>query len=141
MSETFVTIAKFTYSSEAQIVKGRLEDDGIPVFLSDNFTIDTDPLVSNAIGGVKVKVYKEDEQRALETLKEISKYSTDDHGNAIHCPNCDSTRIEYFSNVKDVKSLIHFLFGFFISGLPWYVRHQYQCEECSLKFNLEKEEN
>ena len=46
MSETFKTIARFQYSSEAQIIKGRLEADGIQVFLSDNLTIDTDPLVS-----------------------------------------------------------------------------------------------
>ena len=29
MSETFVTVARFQYSSEAQIIKGRLEADGI----------------------------------------------------------------------------------------------------------------
>ncbi|WP_299520789.1 DUF2007 domain-containing protein [Winogradskyella sp.] len=49
MQDTFVTIARYQYSSEAQIVKGRLEADGIEVFLRDNITIDTDPLVSNAI--------------------------------------------------------------------------------------------
>ena len=37
----FVTIAKYQYSSEAQIAKGRLEADGIDVFLADNLTIDT----------------------------------------------------------------------------------------------------
>ena len=109
--------------------------------MGDNFTVDTDPLVSNAIGGVKLKVYKEDEERARKVLSEIAQYSIDDEGNALHCPNCNSTKIEYFSNVKDFKSLIHFLFGFFISGLPWYVRHQYQCEECSIKFNLKTDKN
>ena len=58
MSETFKTIAKFQYSAEALIVKGRLEAEGIQVFLTDNHTIDTDPLVSNAIGGVKLKKVK-----------------------------------------------------------------------------------
>lgn len=43
-NETFTTVAVFQYSSEAQIVKGRLESDGIEVFLADNLTIDTDPL-------------------------------------------------------------------------------------------------
>ena len=56
MQDTFVTIARFPYSTEAQIVKGRLEADGIEVFLRDNINIDTDPLVSQAIGGVKLKV-------------------------------------------------------------------------------------
>ncbi|WP_373517624.1 ATP-dependent dethiobiotin synthetase BioD, partial [Pricia sp.] len=49
-NEIFTTVARFQYSSEAQIVKGRLEADGISVFLSDNITIDTDrvkELISN----------------------------------------------------------------------------------------------
>ena len=50
----FRKIASFQYSSEAIIYKGRLESEGIAVFMRDNFTIDTDPLVSNAVGGVKI---------------------------------------------------------------------------------------
>ncbi|NJW54799.1 DUF2007 domain-containing protein, partial [Salinimicrobium sp. CDJ15-91] len=59
MKEIFSTVAVFQYSAEAQIIKGRLESEGINSFLVDNHTIDTDPLVSNAIGGVKLKVQKE----------------------------------------------------------------------------------
>ena len=36
MQDTFVTIARFPYSTEAQIAKGRLEAVGIEVFLRDN---------------------------------------------------------------------------------------------------------
>ena len=71
MSNTFTTIARFQYSTEAQIVKGRLEADGIKVFLTDNLTIDTDPLVSNAIGGVKLKVLSEQYDEAKEILDSI----------------------------------------------------------------------
>lgn len=55
MKETFSRVAVFQYSAEAQIIKGRLEAEGIETFLADNHTIDTDPLVSNAIGGVKLR--------------------------------------------------------------------------------------
>jgi len=91
MSEIFKTTATFQYSYEAQIVKGRLESDGIKVFLFDDLTIDTDPLVSNAIGGVKVKVLANQEQEAIQVLKLIKKYSVDD-GNSINCPNCNSEK-------------------------------------------------
>ncbi|WP_342662741.1 hypothetical protein [Gelidibacter mesophilus] len=63
-NETFTTVAVFQYSTEAQIIKGRLESDGIEVFLSDNLTIDTDPLVSNAIGGIKLKVLSHQAEEA-----------------------------------------------------------------------------
>ena len=64
MEQLFTTIAVFTYCSEAKIIKGRLESEGIEVFLSDELTIDTDPLVSNAIGGVKLKVFTENVEKA-----------------------------------------------------------------------------
>ena len=103
MSQTFTTIAKFQYSSEAQIIKGRLESDGIQVFLSDNLTIDTDPLISNAIGGVKLKVLSKDVEKAEQILKSIQKYSLDDEGSLIKCPKCNSEHIQLFSTIKNLK--------------------------------------
>ena len=136
MSNTFKTIARFQYSSEAQIIKGRLEADGIQVFLSDNLTIDTDPLVSNAIGGVKLKVLSSQALEAQHILESIRKYSIDDDGNTIHCPNCKSEKIELFSTIKDAKSLFWFLFGVLFSSLPFYTKHKYKCEDCKTEFDL-----
>ncbi|PWI30524.1 hypothetical protein DI383_03480 [Flavobacteriaceae bacterium LYZ1037] len=136
MTETFKTIARIQYSSEAQIIKGRLEAEGIEVFLSDNLTIDTDPLVSNAIGGVKLKVLSHQSEDAKEILESIRKYSMDDEGNSISCPNCHNEKIELFSTIKDAKSLIWFIFGVLFSGLPFYTRHKYRCETCQTEFDL-----
>ncbi|WP_339707427.1 DUF2007 domain-containing protein [uncultured Kriegella sp.] len=134
--EIFSTVASFQYSSEAQIVKGRLEAEGIPVFLSDNLTIDTDPLVSNAIGGVKLKVRSKDEGDAINILKSINRYSIDDLGNKIVCPNCHSKKVDYFTNVKDLKSLVSFLVGFMFGVLPFYTKYEYRCDNCKNKFNI-----
>ncbi|MDO5978631.1 DUF2007 domain-containing protein [Flavivirga spongiicola] len=136
MSDTFKTIARFQYSSEAQIIKGRLEAEGIQVFLSDNLTIDTDPLVSNAIGGVKLKVLSSQALKAQHILNTIEKYSIDDEGNTINCPNCKSEKVELFSTIKDAKSLFWFIFGFLFSSLPFYTKHKYKCEDCKNEFNL-----
>lgn len=136
MSDTFKTIAKFQYSSEAQIIKGRLESEGIQVFLSDNLTIDTDPLISNAIGGVKLKVLSEDTLKARHILDSIQKYSIDDEGNAIQCPNCKGEQIELFSTITDFKSFFSFLIGFLFGTLPFHTRHIYKCEECKTEFDL-----
>lgn len=136
MEETFSTVARFQYSSEAQIIKGRLEAEGIKVFLGDQWTIDTDPLVSNAIGGIKLKVYTQDEDRAIEILDSLSKYSVGDKGEAIECPACGSDRIEYFTNVKGVKSFFFFALSFLMAALPIYTRRQYRCENCGNKFNF-----
>lgn len=136
MSDTFKTIARFQYSTEAQIIKGRLEADGIQVFLSDHLTIDTDPLVSNAIGGVKLKVRSQDALKAQHILESIKKYSVDDDGNTINCPNCGSINIQLFSTIKDVKSLFWFIFGVLFSSLPFYTKHKYRCEACKTEFDI-----
>lgn len=130
MENTFVTIATFQYSAEAQIVKGRLEADGIQVFLRDNVTIDTDPLVSNAIGGVKLKVLAEDENEAREILESIKMYALDNNGNAITCPNCKQNRLELYSTITDFKSFVSFLLGLLTLTLPFSARYQYKCTDC-----------
>lgn len=136
MSNTFKTIARFQYSTEAQIIKGRLEADGIQVFMSDNFTIDTDPLVSNAIGGVKLKVLSKDALKAQHILDSIHKYSVDDEGNSLHCPNCNGKKIELFSTIKDFKSFFGFIFGFLFGTLPISAKHKYKCETCNTEFEI-----
>ena len=130
MNDTFVTIARFPYSTEAQIVKGRLEADGIEVFLRDNLTIDTDPLVSQAIGGVKLKVLAKDEKEARAILESIQTYSVDDNGAPIKCPNCSQEHIELYSTITDFKSFMSFLIGFLFGTLPFSTRYQYKCEDC-----------
>ena len=136
MRNTFTTIARFEYSSEAQIIKGRLEADGIQVFLSDNLTIDTDPLVSNAIGGVKLKVLSEDANKAQEILRSIQKYSLDNEGHFIKCPNCESEHIQLFSTIKNLKSFLSFIFGFLVGTLPFYAKHKYRCNDCNTEFDI-----
>ena len=131
MQNTFITIARYQYSSEAQIVKGRIEADGIEVFLRDNITIDTDPLVSNAIGGVKLKVLAKDASKAKAILESISAYALYDDSKAIVCPNCDSTSISFYSTVKDVKSFFYFLIGFITGTLPFSASYEYKCENCN----------
>jgi hypothetical protein len=138
MQDTFVTIARFPYSTEAQIVKGRLEADGIEVFLSDNITIDTDPLVSQAIGGVKLKVLAKDEEKARAIFQSIKTYALDDDGNAVKCPNCNQEHVELYTTITGLKSLISFIIGFVSGTLPFSTRYQYKCEDCNTEFPLKE---
>lgn len=134
MKDTFTTIATFPYSSEAQIVKGKLQSEGIQVYLADEYTIDSDPLISQAIGGVKIQVLTTQKEEAISILKDIHSFSVDENGEAIICPNCESKTIEYFSTIKDIKSLIFFLFGFLLYALPIYTKYTYHCETCKTNF-------
>ena len=136
MREIFSSVGVFQYSAEAQIIRGRLEAEGIKTFLTDNHTIDTDPLVSNAIGGVKLKVRTEDAKRAMRVLDSISKYSVDDNGEEITCPKCHNTGVELYTSIKGFRSFFFFCISFLINALPIYMRREYNCTHCNYKFEL-----
>jgi len=138
MEPVFEKIAVYQYTSEAIIIKGRLEADGIEVFMADNFIIDTDPLVSNAIGGVKLFVRTEDADRAKAVLAGISRYAVDNAGNHVVCPKCGSNRVDVGSTIKDARSLFAFLFGAgLFAALPFYTKYTYRCSDCGNEFKIQ----
>ena len=122
MSEKFYTIAAFDYPADVQILKGKLESEGIPVFLKDEYTLNSDPMISNAIGGVKVQVYTRDKNQALEIYDEIRAYAVDDTGNPIKCPNCKSARSEVYYERK----------GVFNKLFPFFEKRKYKCLNCGM---------
>lgn len=134
MNSKFTKIGQWQYSSEALIYKGKLESEGIEVFIRDNHTVDSDPLVSNAIGGVKLFVNTHDFEKAKSVLMDITSYSLDDTGELIKCPNCGAEKIELFTTIKDAKSFLSFFLSIFIVALPFYNKYQYKCERCKFEY-------
>lgn len=65
-----ITVATFGQAHELAVVRARLEWEGIPCHLKDEFTVQAHPFYSNAIGGIKLQVASEDVDRALEILVE-----------------------------------------------------------------------
>ncbi len=120
MKETFVTIATFEYVADVQIIKGKLESEGIAVFLRDENTLNSDPIISNAIGGVKLQVYSNDKEKALKIYNAIRSYAIDDYGNPIVCPNCKAEKSEaYYQR----KRILYKLF-------PFFEKRKYKCLNC-----------
>ena len=116
----FYTLATFEYVADVQILKGRLESDGIPVFLRDENTLNSDPMISNAIGGVKLQVYYSDRGRATDIYNEVRAYAVDDKGNLRICPNCKAKRMEIYYNRK----------GLFYKLFPFFEKRKYKCLNC-----------
>jgi hypothetical protein len=55
-SEKFTLLAVFAYPHEYFILKSLLEAEGIEIILKDDLTVYVDPLLSQAIGGIKMFV-------------------------------------------------------------------------------------
>lgn len=111
MNSNYTILEVFEYSSEAQVMKSKLEDEGYRVMLADEKTIDTDPLLSQAIGGVKLLVHNEDFAAAVEIFNQIRRYETDVDGATMQCPDCDSTQILVAPLQR--KNIFYMLFPFF----------------------------
>lgn len=135
MEESFELVKTFPYSAEAHICKGRLEAEGIEVYLHDHNTVDANPLLSQAVGGVKVFVPTEDAARAREILASIPEFSVDDKGDLLKCPNCGATEIEMMTSVKDEKSFLSFLPALLFGALP-FVKYRYKCRSCNFEFKM-----
>ncbi|MEP2689374.1 DUF2007 domain-containing protein [Maribacter dokdonensis] len=125
MENKFYQLASFEYVADVQIVKGKLESEGIPVFLRDENTLNSDPLISNAIGGVKLQVYSKDKERAIAVYNSIRTYALDNNGKPIVCPNCKAQRSEPYYNSK----------GIFYKLFPFFEKRKYKCLNCNMITN------
>jgi hypothetical protein len=52
----FVTVARFMVPTQAHIVRGRLEAEGIPALIADGNFVQNNELLSTAVGGVRLQV-------------------------------------------------------------------------------------
>jgi len=125
MNDKFYVLASFEYAADVQIIKGKLESEGIPVFLRDENTLNSDPLISNAIGGVKLQVYSRDKDRALEIYNEVRAYALDENDKPIKCPNCKAEKSEAYYNRK----------GLFYKLFPFFEKRKYKCLNCGIITN------
>lgn len=125
MESKFYHLASFEYVADVQIVKGKLESEGIPVFLRDENTLNSDPLISNAIGGVKLLVYARDKDMAIDIYNDIRAYAQDSLGNPMVCPNCKAQKSEPYYNRK----------GIFYKLFPFFEKRKYKCLNCGIITN------
>ncbi len=127
-----VTIKTFFYDHETILYEPKFQAEGIEYFLKDQKTVAIDPLVSNAIGGIKLQVREKDEERARKLVAEIeANNSASNLGDLImvdgkpfektldECPKCESDEV-YLSRPS-------FLQGLF---MPFGHRIRY-CQDCS----------
>jgi hypothetical protein len=76
----FVTIYSTLDRHQAQAFRGRLEAEGIPIYVGDAHTNQTDALLSPALGGFRIRVPAERVREAKEILAAIQagKFALDD---------------------------------------------------------------
>lgn len=131
-----ITVKTFDNIIDAYILKNRLETDNIECFIQDENTVSIDPLLSNAVGGIKLKVQEKDYAKAFDIIQELENKPFEDRdGNIIVCPNCGSNQLyKDFNSIQDFKGLISALFSLVLSIFPIYLNKVFRCKKCDTEF-------
>lgn len=107
----------------------RLEEEGIKAYLRDEYTVTIDPILSNAIGGIKLMVYKEQVERAMNLILSFEKA----YQEAAICPQCRSANIHYITPTNNVTNwftaIITWLFGSYALSF----KKIYKCADCGFE--------
>jgi len=125
-----IVIARYSFAHEAQIAKASLEAAGIHTHLADEHTVNVQWLYSNAMGGVRLMVAKQDAEQARSILScDFSQAVEDSHifsGEADACPCCGSHDLLPYTKGKRPAFVVFLFLGFPL----FFYRHGYQCEAC-----------
>lgn len=143
--ESLVVIHTYTYPTEVFLLKTKLEEAGIPVFTFEEKTISMDPFLSQAIGGLKLRVPEKDLALAQEIVQQFyqSLPRTEEGNEAAEkahfepvntwCPKCDSTQV-FAEKTTTGKGILAFLLALLLA-IPWsFLKRRYRCFHCGYEW-------
>ena len=125
----FLLMRSFDNYINASLTLARLDEEGITCYLKDEYTVTIDPLLSNAVGGIKLMVLADDFEEAKTLLAGYDK----DYRNAVACPKCGSHDVEYIEKTE-AKSWKTALLSLFFSSYAATSDHVYHCSDCEFEF-------
>jgi len=127
---TFVPLRTFDNYIEANIVMNMLVASGINAHLKDELTITIDPLLSPALGGMKLMVHYTQIERAWELLEDAEQQ----YLKSIPCPVCKSHSLSIVSITKKYRCRLSALINMLVSGKSVELIKMYQCANCGYDF-------
>lgn len=122
----FVPIQAYQNYVDAHIIKGRLEEAGINCWLKDEHTVTTNPIWTNAIGGIKLMVVEEQLKEAVSLLQEFDA----ERQSSRACVNCGSHNLEYVSTPRKASNWLSALASFFFGDYAIAPDKVYHCFDC-----------
>lgn len=122
---SLVTVKTFDNYFTANIILTKLHAAGIECYLKDEYTVTIDPILTNAIGGIKLVVKKTEE----ELVKELLAGYEIEYLKAATCPQCGGHHFVHLAKAGATNYLTAILTWIFASYAvaPEYVYH---CENC-----------
>jgi hypothetical protein len=114
---------------KANIALTKLQNEGIEAMLKDENTVTIDPMLGNAIGGIKLMVKETDVEEVVSIFKKWKEESNE----LAKCPKCKSSNLEWITK----QTPQNFLFAIFSAITANYALADthYKCNDCNHKFD------
>jgi hypothetical protein len=126
----FIEIRSFDNYIEANIVMNMLQHSDINCHLKDENIITIDPLLSPAIGGMKLMVHHAHVERAWDLMEQAEQAYLKD----IPCPVCKAHALQAIRITKQHKSRLGALASMLLNGHSVEVTKVYRCSRCGYDF-------
>lgn len=139
MSDDWITVASFSQPVEAHLARTKLESEGIACVVSDEYLVRVNWLLSNAVGGVKLRVPSWEAERAREVLRprprlvvvpDAEQAREARAAGEMMCPSCRSLDVYYTRFSRRAAGVFWLLFGFIV---PWFSR-RWLCKQCGYEW-------
>ena len=120
-----VTVKTFDNYFVANIILSRLQSEGVECYLKDETTVIMDPILTNAIGGIKLVVRKENQEAVTAILQGYEQQ----YLQAATCPNCGEHQFSYVAK-PGVKNWLTAIATSLFSSYALAPDYVYQCGRC-----------
>ncbi len=126
----YVQLRSFDNYIEANIVLNMLQHANINCYLKDEHIITIDPLLSPALGGIKLMVHTEHVERAWDLIDKAE----EQYLKSIPCPICKAHALKSVSVTKTYKCKLSALISMLLNGQSVEITKMYQCSACGYDF-------
>jgi len=126
----FVELRSFDNYIEANIVLNMLQNANINCHLKDEYTVTIDPLLSPALGGMKLMVHTSQVERAWDMIETAE----EQYLRTVACPVCKTHSLKIISVTRKHKCKLAALASMLLNGKSVEVSKIYQCSSCGYDF-------
>ena len=126
----FKQVASFDNFMIANMTLGMLEENGINCHLKDENIVTIDPLLSPAVGGIKLLVAETQYDRSLEIIKDAEAVYLKE----IPCPNCHALALSTEEKINAPQSFWGKLKNQIAYGQTNTYQKLYRCSNCKNVF-------
>ncbi len=126
----FVVLRSFDNYIEANIVLSMLQHQNINCHLKDEHIITIDPLLSPALGGMKLMVHTAHAARAWELIDDAEAA----YLRSVPCPVCKKHALSAVSVTRKYRSKLAVLASMLLKGSSVELTKMYKCSACGYDF-------